>query len=65
MRDISRGFLGHSVAQQKNVSESTAQKIDNEILRLIDEAYETARRILIEKNHEFVALRKDCSNTKR
>jgi cell division protease FtsH len=49
-------FLGHSVAQQKNVSESTAQKIDNEIRRLIDEAYETARRILVEKNHEFVAL---------
>jgi len=49
-------FLGHSVAQQKNVSEATAQKIDNEIRRLIDEAYETARKILTEKNHEFVAL---------
>ncbi|MNL53637.1 ATP-dependent zinc metalloprotease FtsH [compost metagenome] len=49
-------FLGHSVAQQKNVSEATAQKIDNEIRRLIDEAYETARKILTDKNHEFVAL---------
>lgn len=49
-------FLGHSVAQSKNVSESTAQKIDNEIRRLIDEAYAEAKRILTEKHHEFVAL---------
>ncbi len=49
-------FLGHSVAQQKNVSEATAQKIDNEIRRLIDEAYSEAKRILTEQNHEFVAL---------
>ncbi|MEY9560606.1 ATP-dependent metalloprotease FtsH [Sinorhizobium fredii] len=49
-------FLGHSVAQQKNVSEATAQKIDNEIRRLIDDAYEAARSILTEKHHEFVAL---------
>lgn len=49
-------FLGHSVAQQKNVSEATAQKIDNEIRRLIDEAYTEAKRIITEQNHEFVAL---------
>ncbi|MFD1328222.1 ATP-dependent zinc metalloprotease FtsH [Mycoplana ramosa] len=49
-------FLGHSVAQSKNVSESTAQKIDNEIRRLIDEAYSEAKRIITEKHHEFVAL---------
>ncbi|NVP55612.1 ATP-dependent zinc metalloprotease FtsH [Mycoplana rhizolycopersici] len=49
-------FLGHSVAQSKNVSESTAQKIDNEIRRLIDEAYAEAKRIITEKHHEFVAL---------
>ncbi|MBN9056166.1 MAG: ATP-dependent zinc metalloprotease FtsH, partial [Rhizobiales bacterium] len=49
-------FLGHSVAQQKNVSEATAQKIDNEIRRLIDEAYSEAKRIITEQNHEFVAL---------
>lgn len=49
-------FLGHSVAQQKNVSEATAQKIDNEIRRLIDEAYVEAKRIMTDNNHEFVAL---------
>jgi cell division protease FtsH len=36
-------FLGHSVSQSKNVSEATAQKIDSEVRRLIDEAYTEAR----------------------
>ena len=49
-------FLGHSVAQQKNVSESTAQKIDGEIRKLIDEAYSKAREILTEKHDAFVAI---------
>ncbi len=39
-------FLGHSVAQQKNVSESTAELIDEEVRRLIDEGESAARRIL-------------------
>ncbi|WP_417515699.1 ATP-dependent zinc metalloprotease FtsH [Minwuia sp.] len=41
-------FLGHSVTQQKNISENTAELIDGEIRRLIDEAMETAKRILTE-----------------
>jgi cell division protease FtsH len=49
-------FLGHSVSQTRNVSESTAQKIDTEVRRLIDEAYTEARRILTEKHDEFVTL---------
>ena len=49
-------FLGHSVAQQKNVSESTAQKIDSEIRRLIDQAYDEARTILTKKKKDFVAI---------
>jgi cell division protease FtsH len=49
-------FLGHSVSQTKNVSEATAQKIDTEVRRLIDEAYTEARRIITEKHSEFVAL---------
>ena len=32
-------FLGHSVARTQNVSEETAQIIDAEVRRLIDEAY--------------------------
>ena len=49
-------FLGHSVAQQKNVSESTAQKIDQEIRRLIDEAYAEARGILTKKKKDWIKL---------
>ena len=42
-------FLGHSVTQKKNVSESTAQEIDKEIRKIIDEAYKKAESI-IKKN---------------
>jgi cell division protease FtsH len=42
-------FLGHSVAQQKNVSEATAEVIDQEVRRLIEEGENTARHILNEK----------------
>ena len=42
-------FLGHSVTQKKNISENTAQEIDKEIRKIIDEAYKVARSI-IKKN---------------
>ena len=35
-------FLGHSVTQRKNVSDATAQIIDEEVRRLIETAEETA-----------------------
>jgi cell division protease FtsH len=34
-------FLGHSVSRTQNISEATAQKIDAEIHRIIDETYST------------------------
>jgi cell division protease FtsH len=42
-------FLGHSVTQTKNISDDTAQLIDEEIRKLITAGEETARRILHEK----------------
>jgi cell division protease FtsH len=42
-------FLGHSVAQTQNVSEATAQLIDEEIRRILEEAQTKAREILTEK----------------
>ncbi|MGB4101750.1 MAG: ATP-dependent zinc metalloprotease FtsH [Alphaproteobacteria bacterium] len=39
-------FLGHSVSQQKNVSEATAEIIDQEIRRLIEQGEAKARQIL-------------------
>jgi cell division protease FtsH len=49
-------FLGHSVARQQNISEETAQIIDAEVRRLIDEAYSTARTVLTKKKKDWVAL---------
>lgn len=39
-------FLGHSVTQTKNISDATAELIDQEIRRIIDEAHATAQHIL-------------------
>ena len=49
-------FLGHSVSQSKNVSEATAQTIDKEVRRLIDNAYQQARQILTDNHDSFVAI---------
>ena len=42
-------FLGHSVAQRKNISEATAQIIDEEVRRFIRVAEERAREVLTEQ----------------
>jgi cell division protease FtsH len=49
-------FLGMSMGRQQNVSEATAQKIDAEVRRLVEEGYESARRILTEKKKDFEIL---------
>jgi cell division protease FtsH len=49
-------FLGHSVARTQNVSEETAQIIDAEVRRLIDEAYAEARKILTKYKKEWIAI---------
>jgi len=41
-------FLGREFGQRREVSEQTAQMVDGEIKRLLDEAYERARKIVIE-----------------
>ena len=46
-------FLGRSVTTHKNVSESTMQKVDEEIRRIIDQQYALARG-LIEANRDKV-----------
>ncbi|QDH17294.1 ATP-dependent zinc metalloprotease FtsH [Swingsia samuiensis] len=51
-------FLGHSVAQNKNISEQTAREIDKEIKSLIDTAYQQAHHLLlthIDDLHRLVA----------
>jgi cell division protease FtsH len=46
-------FLGRSVTTHKNVSETTMQKVDAEIRRIIDEQYALARKLL-EANRDKV-----------
>lgn len=51
-------FLGMQVGRQQNVSESTAQKIDSEVKRLVAEGYDEATKILTEKRGDLEALAK-------
>jgi cell division protease FtsH len=51
-------FLGHSVTQQKNLSEATAKVIDEEIRRITDDAYGNAKLILQENMAELETLAK-------
>lgn len=49
-------FLGHSVSRAQHVSEQTAQLIDQEIRRLIEDAEATARNVLTEHLDELHRL---------
>ncbi len=49
-------FLGHSVTQNKNVSELTARDIDGEIKLFIDNAYSGAKTLLTERLDELHRL---------
>jgi cell division protease FtsH len=49
-------FLGHSVQQNKSVSEHTAQTIDREIKTIIDTAYAKAKSVLTEHLDELHRL---------
>jgi cell division protease FtsH len=51
-------FLGRSITTHKNVSESTMQKVDAEIRRIIDEQYALARRMLEENRDKVEAMAK-------
>jgi cell division protease FtsH len=51
-------FLGMSVARTQNVSEATAQKIDQEIRRLVEEGHTEARRMLEERRGDLEILAK-------
>lgn len=51
-------FLGHSVTQHKNMSDHTAQTVDEEIRRIVEEAYDEARRILTENIDQLHAVAK-------
>jgi cell division protease FtsH len=41
-------FLGREIAQHRDYSEATAQKIDREVQKLIDNAYDRTKKVLVE-----------------
>ena len=51
-------FLGRSITTHKNVSESTLQKVDSEIRRIIDEQYSLARGLIEENRDKIEAMAK-------
>jgi cell division protease FtsH len=49
-------FLGREIAEQRNYSEKVAEEIDEEVRRLVDHAYQTARNLLIENRDRLDKL---------
>jgi len=51
-------FLGYSVNRQKNMSNETAQAIDKEIRRVVEQGYERAKTLLTEQREQLETLAK-------
>ncbi|MBI4030518.1 MAG: cell division protein FtsH, partial [Proteobacteria bacterium] len=51
-------FLGHSVAQTKNLSDNTAAIVDTEIRKIVDAAYDRATHVLKENMKDLHTLAK-------
>jgi cell division protease FtsH len=51
-------FLGYSMGQQKSVGGSTADRVDNEVREIVEDAYKKAKKTLTDNMHELHALAK-------
>ncbi len=51
-------FLGRSVTKTTNISESTMQKVDQEVRRIIDEQYALARKLIEDNSDKMHAMAK-------
>ena len=49
-------FLGREIGEQRNYSEKVAEEIDEEVRRLLDHAYQTARALLTENRDRLDRL---------
>jgi len=49
-------FLGYSVNRQRQMSNETAQAIDAEIRKIVEDGYTRAKTVLTEQSHELEAL---------
>ena len=56
-RDTGSVFLGRDyTSMQKNFSAETAERIDNEIRKIIEDAHEEAKRIILENKEDVILL---------
>jgi cell division protease FtsH len=46
-------FLGREISEQRNYSEKVAEEIDDEVRRIVDQAYETSRKVLTENRDKL------------
>jgi cell division protease FtsH len=51
-------FLGRSVTKTTNISETTMQKVDSEVRRIIDEQYALARKLIEDNKDKMHAMAK-------
>ena len=49
-------FLGREISEQRDYSEQTAQQIDGEVKRIIEEAYQRAKEVLTEYHDKLAAM---------
>ena len=49
-------FLGREISEQRDYSEAVAEQIDKEVRRLVNDAYENAKAILIEYRDKLDAV---------
>jgi cell division protease FtsH len=49
-------FLGHAVSKQKNMSDTTAALIDEEVKRFVEDAYQAAKKVLNENRNQLETL---------
>jgi cell division protease FtsH len=51
-------FLGRDINRSRDYSESTAQEIDREVRRLVDDAYQRARNLILENRDKVEVIAK-------
>ncbi|UCH86893.1 MAG: ATP-dependent zinc metalloprotease FtsH [Dehalococcoidia bacterium] len=51
-------FLGREISEQRNYSEKVAEEIDDEVRRIVDEAHQTASKVLVEKRAKLDQIAK-------
>ena len=49
-------FLGHSIARRKNIADKTAEEVDKQIRKIIDDAYAKTKSVLTKNKEQLDAL---------